>query len=247
MSIVGRGLTLFVEPLAQAAGGPGPQGNGPLLASFPEQLDDGGGAEAYVGAAQRNELGDTRSGVVQRQQENVVPASAVGGAVTACQDGVHFRPRQVVDLSSWRAFAGNRQNARGQVDGLRRAQRCESNERPYGGQTRIAGLNAVAAMHFEVVEEGQDHGSIEVVEREHLGFPLTVLIEKREQPAEGVAIRVDGLRADGLLLHEMVGEECTEQRAERGTGSHGAPFSSTNASNRAAAGSSTGGVAVRYQ
>ena len=102
-------------------------------------------------------------------------------------------------------------------------------------------------MHFEVVEEGQDHGSIEVVEREHLGFPLTVLIEKREQPAEGVAIRVDGLRADGLLLYEMVGEECTEQRAERGTGSHGVPFSSTNASNRAAAGSSTGGVAVRYQ
>ena len=49
--IVGRGLTLFVEPLAQAAAGPGPQGNGPLLASFPEELDDGGGAEAYVGAA----------------------------------------------------------------------------------------------------------------------------------------------------------------------------------------------------
>ena len=245
--IVGCGLTLLVEPLAQTAAGPGPQGYGSLLASFPEELDDRGGAEAYVGAPQRNELGDTRPGVVQRQQEDVVPPTAVGRAVTAGQDGVHFRPRQVVDLSSWRALAGNRQDTRRQVETLRRAQRCEADEGADGGQTRIAGLNAVGAILFEVVEERQDHRRIEVVERECIGLPLTVLIEKREQQAEGVAIRVDGLRADGSLLHEMVGEERAEQRAERGTGDHGATFPSTNASNFAPAGSSTGGVAVRYQ
>ena len=72
-------------------------------------------------------------------------------------------------------------------------------------------------------------------------------VQERQQPAKGVAVGVDGLWADGLLLQEMVSEERTEQWAERGTGSHGAPFPSTNASNRAAAGSSTGGVAVRYQ
>ena len=48
--VVGLGLALFVEPLAQAAAGPGPQGYGPLLAALPEELDDRGGAEAYVGA-----------------------------------------------------------------------------------------------------------------------------------------------------------------------------------------------------
>ena len=177
----------------------------------------------------------------------MVPPSAVGRAVTAGQDGVNFQPRQVVDLSSWRALAGNREDARRQVEELRRAQRCEADERPYGGQTRIAGLNAVGAILFEVVEERQDHGSIEVVERERVGLPLAVLIEKGEQQSEGVAIGVDGLGADAPLLHEMVGEERTEQRAERDGGDHGATFPSTNASNRAAAGSSTGGVAVRYQ
>ena len=118
--IVGRGFALFVEPLAQAAAGPGPQGNRSLLAALSEELDDRGGTEAYVGVPHRNEFGDPRSGVVQRQKEGVVPASAVGRTVTACQDGVHFRTRQVGDLSSWRAFAGNGQDARRRVDALRR-------------------------------------------------------------------------------------------------------------------------------
>lgn len=113
--------------------------------------------------------------------------------------------------------------------------------------TRIARRNAIGAVFFEVVEKRQAHGSIEVVERERLGLPLTVLLQKREQEAKGVAVCMDGLRADGLLLQEMVGEERTEQRPERDTDGHGATSPSTNASNRAAAGSSTGGVAVRYQ
>ena len=67
------------------------------------------------------ETGDLiRELAVQRQQEGVVPPSAVGRTVTACQDGVHFRTCQVGDLSSWRAFAGNRQDARRQVDALKR-------------------------------------------------------------------------------------------------------------------------------
>ena len=177
----------------------------------------------------------------------MVPPSAVGRAVAAGQDGVHFRPRQVVDLSSWWALAGNREDAGGQVEGLGRSQRREADEGADGGQTRIAGLNAVASILFEVIEERQDDGRIEVVERERVGLPLAVLIEKGEQQTEGVAIGVDGLGADGPLLHEMVGEERTEQRAEPDGGDHGATFPSTNASNRAAAGSSTGGVAVRYQ
>lgn len=146
---------------------------------FPEELDDRGGAEAYVGAPHRNELGNPRPGVVQRQQEGVVPPSAVGRTVTACQDGVHFRTRQVGDLSSWRAFAGNGQDARRQVDALRRTQCCEPDEGADGAQTRIARRNAVGAVFFEVVEKRQDDGRIEVVECEHLGLALTVLLQKR--------------------------------------------------------------------
>ena len=37
-------------------------------------------------------------------------------------------------------------------EGLRGAQRCEADEGADGGQTRIAGLNAVGAILFEVVE-----------------------------------------------------------------------------------------------
>lgn len=245
--VVGLGPALFVEPLAQAAAGPRPQGYGPLLASFPEELDDRGGTEAHVGAPQHHELGDARPGVVQGEQQDVVAAAAVGRAVAAGQDGVHFRPRQVVDLASWRVLAGNRQDAGRQVDGLGRAQRGEPNERANGGQPCVPGLNAVGAVLFEVVEEREDHGRVEVVEGERLGLPVTVLIEEREQQAEGVAVGVDGLGGGGLLLHEMVGEERPEQRAEGGAVSHGASFPLTNASKRAAAGSSTGGVAVRYQ
>ena len=157
------------------------------------------------------------------------------------------RARPASAAHGFPAHAGNRQDARRQVDALRRTQRCEPDEGADSAQTRIAGLNAVATVFFEVVEERQDHGSIEVVERERLGLPLPVLIEKREQQAEGITIGVDGLRADRLLLREMVGEERTEQRAERDMNGHGATSPSTNASKRAAAGSSTGGVAVRYQ
>ncbi len=184
--IVGRGLTFLVEPLAQTAAGSGPQGYGSLLAPLSEELDDCGGAEAHVCAPKRHELGDTGPGVVQGQQEDVVPPSAVGRAVTAGQDGVHFRSRQVVDLSSWRALAGNREDARRQVEGLRRAQRCEADEGADGGQTRIAGLNAVAAILFKVVEERQAHGSIEVVEGERIGLPLAVLVEKLERRVRGL-------------------------------------------------------------
>ena len=69
-----------------------------------------------------------------------------------------------------------------------------------GAQTRIARRNAVGAVFFEVVEKRQDDGSIEVVERQHLGLALTVLLQKRQQQAKGVAVGVDGLWADGLLL-----------------------------------------------
>ena len=48
--IVWCGLTLLVEPLAQTAAGPGPQGYGSLLAPLSEELDDRGGTEAHVGA-----------------------------------------------------------------------------------------------------------------------------------------------------------------------------------------------------
>ena len=192
---------------------------------------------------------ETRAPVLYRVSSRMWSRrAAVGRAVAAGQDGVHFRPRQVVDLASWRALAGNRQDAGRQVDGLGRAQRGEPNERADGGQPCVPGLNAVGAVLFEVVEEREDHGRVEVVEGERLGLPVTMLIEEREQQAEGVAIGVDGLGAGGLLLHEMVGEERPEQRAEGGAVSHGAPPSRRrNASKRAAAGSSTGGVAVRYQ
>ena len=60
--VVGRGLAFFVEPLAQAAAGPGPQRYGPLLAALPEELHNRGGAEAYIGALYRHEHGDTHAG-----------------------------------------------------------------------------------------------------------------------------------------------------------------------------------------
>ena len=49
-AIVGCGLALLVEPLAQTAAGPGPQGYRSLLAPLSEELDDRGGTEAHVGA-----------------------------------------------------------------------------------------------------------------------------------------------------------------------------------------------------
>ena len=60
--VVGCGLALLVDPLRQTAAGPGPHGYRSLLAALSEELDDGGGAEAYLGAGSPTSS-DTRAPV----------------------------------------------------------------------------------------------------------------------------------------------------------------------------------------
>ena len=68
----------------------------------------------------------------------VVAVYAVDRAVAGGQDGVRYRPSQAVDLSSWRALAGNRQDAGRQVNRLGCAQCSAPNVPALGGHSKPA-------------------------------------------------------------------------------------------------------------
>ena len=121
------------------------------------------------------------------------------------------------------------------------AQRGVVEEGAHSGEAQVAGPGAVAAAHFQVVEEGRDHGLVQVVPRQGRGCCAARLLHEAQQQAQGIPIRGDGPRARLALAGQPLAEESLQCRGHQGH------LVTAKASRRAAAWASSSGAADKYQ
>jgi hypothetical protein len=80
----------------------------------------------------------------------------------------------------------------------------EAHERLDGGETGVAGSRAVPSLLLEMDEEGEDQGSVEVLQGQARGFRPETLTGKEEQQPERVSVCLAGVGAatafDGEVL-----------------------------------------------
>jgi hypothetical protein len=106
----------------------------------------------------------------------------------------------------------------------------------------VAGSDAASSFLLEMIEETAHEHRVEIREV-HLGGSLAGLcLGVGEEHAEGMAIRVDGVRARIALAAEPADEERLQRGSEAG---HRAP--SLVASTRALARANSSGTPVKYQ
>ena len=149
---------------------------------------------------------------------------------------------EVGDHGSLVAFGWDLDHAgdRGGVLGV--AQRRVAVERVDRGEPCVAGLGAVAAVLFEVVEERSDQRRVEVGEVQLAWLLAGLLLGVGQQQPEGVAVGGDRAWAGVLLGHQPVGEPGLEGRREQ---RHDRPPSAL--SSRLATSAISSGDAWRYQ
>jgi hypothetical protein len=94
-------------------------------------------------------------------------------------------------------------------------ERGEAEHRVDRRQPGVAGARAVAAISFEMVEEGRDQRRVEVLDLELAWLLARAALREREQQPEGVAVGGDRVRAGALLVDQPVGEERLKRGCER--------------------------------
>jgi len=105
------------------------------------------------------------------------------------------------------------------------------------------GLDDVAALTFDVVEEGEHQVGVDILDRQITRPSLEPLGGEAHQQSEGMGIGRDRVRAGITLARKMLAQECGQVGSK---GGHAA--SSLNRRSLAAAMSrSSTGVASRYQ
>jgi hypothetical protein len=97
----------------------------------------------------------------------------------------------------------------------------EAEERSDRGEAQVAGLGAHATRFLQFVQEGGDERRVELLEGQPIGGCAQPLFGEAQQQPERVAIGVDRVGADLLLLHQALGEEPLKERREgRDRGCH---------------------------
>jgi hypothetical protein len=99
------------EPEAQLGGSALPQRNDALFAPFPVNPERRGSIEEDVSDADRDRLGDARSGVVQDGEEDGVALPAPRRAVGSSEDGVDLVAGEVAEDGLVDALGRDRENA----------------------------------------------------------------------------------------------------------------------------------------
>ena len=114
----------------------------------------------------------------------------------------NFVAGQVAEDRPVEPFDGNREDALrdGQQGWL--AQRGVAHEGPDGGETEVSRARGIAAFRFEMVEEVEDHGCVEVLKGQCRGRPSGALCGVPEKQCEGVAVAGDRVGAGAALRDE---------------------------------------------
>jgi hypothetical protein len=217
--ICGLSITLG-EPGTQRADSLPAQRRAAIFSSLTSALNVGTGAEDNVLTAQPDQLRDPQARLHGNEEECPVPPTCPRRLIGCCHEGLDLGPCKELDLRAVVALLWYRQNALSQGAHARLMESNIAEERMKGSQAGISAAGAIAALFFEMVEEGADERSIQILEVKHRGRFLQTLPGKCEEQTEGVPVTGNGVRACLPLAHEAVGEECLEQGGEVGIGLH---------------------------
>jgi hypothetical protein len=123
-----------------------------------------GRSESQVLLTKREDFRDAGAGIIERQQQGVIALSDPCLGIRGCHNRVDFRPRQIADQATVRAFGGNRQYLRRQIDARRFTERHQPKKGTNCGQPRVPSLNAITTVSFDAVEEPHDRLCLQVVQ-----------------------------------------------------------------------------------
>jgi hypothetical protein len=170
----------------------------------------GSGCKLHVGAAQRDQLCDSESGLDCDQQQGVVTSADPGGAVRAFQQRLGLLAGQERDQGAVVALLRDRQDTLDGPGVLGVVQRGEPEQGVDRRQPGVAGPRAVAPRALQVLQERGDQGGVQVgqVELGRRGGGLA-RDEVQQQP-EGIPVGSHGLGAGLALGGETLGEERLE-------------------------------------
>ena len=239
---VGRGAGAFGEPGLEDSTVWRDERCAPFLAAFADGVHVGAGGERDVGAGEAGQseirrpvwIVSASMGVVARPVQ-VVWSQAARRASTSGS------VRKVTRFLSNRlgGIASTRWIERG-VFGV--VQRDVANSEWMAARRSLRVRDAVAALAFEVVQEGGDQRRVEMGDVELAGRLGGALGGEGEQQPEGVAVGGDGVRAGCALTDQPVGEEGLQAGA-----SAVIVGLRSGACSRSAASAISSGVADRYQ
>src|SRR5207245_9265121 len=87
--------------------------------------------------------------------------------------------------------------------------------------SRVATANRVVPLALQAIEEGREHGLIQVGQLEAFGSLADVLLGKLQQQAEAITVSRPGLWACIALRGEAFQEKRLQERGQTGTGGDG--------------------------
>src|SRR5215475_818230 len=161
-------------------------------------------------ARQGCDFRDPRPTVIERQQQGIIPPPCPLRPVWRCEQGLHFRPREVADQVAVLPFEGNGEHPRDQPDTRGLTQGHQADEGADRRQTDIAGTHGVASLLFEVLEKAENNGGIHIGEGQRGGFNAGLLAEKRQEEPEGITTTAHRVRAEAFLVAQVVGKKRLE-------------------------------------
>ena len=125
----------------------------------------------------------------------MVTAAEPGAAIGRGEQRLDLLEIKVGDGVALVALGRDRHHPRDRVRVLGISERGEAVERVDRSEARVARARTVAAILFEVGEEGADQRRVEIVEVQLERLLAGLLVREAEQQLERVAVRGDRLRA----------------------------------------------------
>jgi len=139
------------------------------------------------------------------------PAVAVAGG----EQGFDLWLGEVADDGTFEALGRDRQDPGDALSVLRVFQGRVAEQRVNRRKSRVAGPDAVAALEFQVVQEGGYQGRIKIGEVQPRGRESGPGGGVAQQQPQGVAVGRDGVLAGPALPDQPVGEEGLKGRREQ--------------------------------
>jgi hypothetical protein len=156
----------FLQPVLHRSADLACKRGAPFLAAFADASNMRAGAEHDVAAIKAGDLRKAQARLDREEQQHMIAAAQPACSIGRGEDRVDLRARQKMDLALLGKLAGDRENALYLSAACRLLESEKAEEGPYRRQSEVAGLGPDRAARFEIVEEGDYEGGIEIGEIE---------------------------------------------------------------------------------
>src|SRR5690606_5719833 len=172
----------------------------PFLAALADASDVRAGAEGDIAAVEAGNLRKAQTRLDREEQQHMVAAADPVCSIGCGEDRVDLRARQEMDLALLGELAGYGEDALYLPAARRLLESEKAEESPYRGEPEVAGRDPDRPVYFEIVEEGDDEGGIDIGEIELRRRLPERTLGVAEQKSERVPVGCDRVLADAALV-----------------------------------------------